>query len=377
MKYPATFVLLAILASACKPAQNVRPFYDESSLKHLKTLEESRVHQLADEFEGDLYKAGAVHQDRKLRRYVQGVMQRLFPEMGNAIQVKLLKQPGLNAYALPNGSVYLYSGLIARLENEAQLAFILAHEGAHFVDRHYLRTKEYRKVSDWVYATPLLVSQAAVFHALAGYSRDLESKADQLGIERLKAAGYDPREGVAAMRILRQEALAVGEGDDASAYASHPTLKQRIELLEGIVQNWPAHGDVNASAFGQAAGYLRDQTLQQYLASDQYQVVINLMWNSRIRKQYPAHSDFYLGEAYRRRGQKYDLDLAIDAYQKCLEAVPDYAPAYKALGFVYMKKQQWEMAEQVFSKYLSYKPTADEAAYVYSYLKKIAQRKGE
>ncbi len=82
-------------------------------------------------------------------------------------KVKVVKDPFLNAFALPDGSIYFHTGLLARMENEAQLATVLGHEIAHFINRdsaRQLRHRESRQTTARVVQAVLLLS---VFGAIA------------------------------------------------------------------------------------------------------------------------------------------------------------------------------------------------------------------
>ena len=136
-----------------------------------------------------LAKSGRVLDDPALTAYVQRVADRLFPEFKGRIRVRILKAQSLNAFALPNGDIYLHEGILARFRNESQLAALLGHEGTHFVDRHSFQSSEN------VNSTPALGTVLAVVGVpparlaatllqvfyLTGYSRPPDAPADGPG----------------------------------------------------------------------------------------------------------------------------------------------------------------------------------------------------
>ena len=81
--------------------------------------------------------------DPVLEAYLTDVAHRLLPpgtlDAGVSPSIHVLINPSLNAFAYPTGAIYVHSGLLARLQNEAQLATVLAHEIAHIVHRHAIR----------------------------------------------------------------------------------------------------------------------------------------------------------------------------------------------------------------------------------------------
>ncbi|MCX8072229.1 MAG: M48 family metallopeptidase [Candidatus Binatia bacterium] len=77
--------------------------------------------------------------DPQLEAYLDGIAARLLPSFGldaSTVQLRVVEDPFLNAFALPNGTLVISDGLLAQLDNEAQLACVLAHELTHFVERH-------------------------------------------------------------------------------------------------------------------------------------------------------------------------------------------------------------------------------------------------
>ena len=124
---------LLILSLACAlavpaDAGELPPWASAADFRELAPGEKS-LWQEADEFDRALAHAGKVNPDPALNAYLQGIMDRLYPEFGGRLRVRPLNAQQINAFALPNGSIYVNSGLIARFENEAQLATVLAHEG--------------------------------------------------------------------------------------------------------------------------------------------------------------------------------------------------------------------------------------------------------
>src|SRR5262245_42420050 len=92
--------------------------------------------------------------DPALETYLLDVAYRLLPpgtlDAGVSPSIHVLINPSLNAFAYPTGAIYVHSGLLARLENEAQLATVLAHEIAHIVHRHAIRhLREERNIDLW------------------------------------------------------------------------------------------------------------------------------------------------------------------------------------------------------------------------------------
>lgn len=237
------FALLAAL-TATGVAEIVAPYVDGASAKPLSE-EEQRVWSQSKELDEMIRKSGIVYEDAELTTYVQGVMQRLFPEFQGRIRLTLLKSPDLNAFAVPDGSVYVNVGLMARFQNEAQLATVLAHEGSHFTHRHGYRSQNSLK-SNSALATigsmmgivgliPALLATSSVF----GFSRELETEADLAGFQRLSRAGYDVSEAPRAFEHLMVQVKAL-DTKEPYFFATHPKLKDRFDNLSRLAAKSPA-----------------------------------------------------------------------------------------------------------------------------------------
>ena len=149
----------------------------------------------------------------------------------------------INAFALPGGPVWVNRGAIAAAQTEAQLAGVLAHEVAHISERHAADQLTKNLVANGLLGLlgALLgndggarAAQAAAQVLAGGYmlkfSRDDEKDADRVGARIMKRAGWDPREMVAFMEMLRRQ-----QGRDPASVtvflSSHPAPGERAELL--------------------------------------------------------------------------------------------------------------------------------------------------
>jgi len=155
-----------------------------------------------------------------------------------------------NAFALPNGSIYVTSGLLARMENEAQLAGVLAHEITHVVNRHsYRANRSSRKkmvAIDFMLAgasfTVYGALGSAVVYALVttlpmivvettfGFSRELEHEADVYAVNALYLRGYDLREFSRGFELLRN-GPEVDLAKESVFWSSYPKLTERAQYI--------------------------------------------------------------------------------------------------------------------------------------------------
>src|SRR6202023_3035874 len=113
-----------------------------------------------------------------LEAYLNDVPQRLGPSEAFAaipFRIRVVRNPYLNAFTLPNGRIYVHTGMLARMDNEAQLATLLAHEMTHATHRHAIRGLRDRK-NNLAFAVGLNsilpgIGSLAGLSAVSGYSR--------------------------------------------------------------------------------------------------------------------------------------------------------------------------------------------------------------
>jgi beta-barrel assembly-enhancing protease len=149
----------------------------------------------------------------------------------------------VNAFALPGGQVFITYGLLARLDNEAQLAGVLGHEVGHVVNRHgaeHMATGQLGQLL--TVATGVAATddeghgqRAAMIAAMVNqlvqlkYSRSDELESDRFGMDAMTQVGYDPSAMLGVMRILEE---ATGGGGPPAMLATHPYPEQRIEEIQ-------------------------------------------------------------------------------------------------------------------------------------------------
>ncbi|MFO8032237.1 MAG: M48 family metalloprotease [Desulfohalobiaceae bacterium] len=194
-------------------------------------------------------------QDPSVLNYVQDLLQRVeegIPAQPFELEISVLRDGALNAFAAPSGKIFLHTGLILAMEDESELAAVLAHELAHVTQRHIAGNIERSKWINLgslagVLAGVLLGggagSQALAVGSMAGgqaaalkYSRNDEQEADQLGLEYLVRAGYNPQGMADSFRKIRRHKLLGGSSAEIPEYMlTHPGLESRIGEVESMV----------------------------------------------------------------------------------------------------------------------------------------------
>lgn len=153
----------------------------------------------------------------------------------------------INAFALPGGYIYVYTGLLRTAESEAELAAVLAHEVGHVVARH--ATKRLTKLYGYSFLMSLILGEnpaqwqriiADLFGTMGilKFSRDDEFEADRLGATYLYRAGYDPW----AMLTFLQKLQGLEKQEPGrlkTLLSTHPPTRDRIRRVEELIRGWP------------------------------------------------------------------------------------------------------------------------------------------
>ncbi len=152
----------------------------------------------------------------------------------------------VNAFAVPGGYLYVYSGLLLIADDEAELAGVLAHEIGHIVGRHSINQLVSQLgmdiLKDLAFGEdPHQIGQIASQLASARFSRDDEREADTFGVRYAIAAGYDPH-GLLRFFEKLKKLEKHRRSDLEKLFASHPPTGERIRRIERLIDQYGASG---------------------------------------------------------------------------------------------------------------------------------------
>jgi beta-barrel assembly-enhancing protease len=333
--------------------------------------EEGGLWALMDREEARLRRSPLRLRDEALMGYLGETACRIAGAHCPDVRVYALRTPYFNASMAPNGMMQVWSGLLLRMDNEAQMATILAHEIGHYLQRHSLQQMRDAKARSAA-VTALsglgiygLAGQLLVLGTAFAFSRDQEREADAIGLVLMRQAGYDTREAPKVWANLLAELAANPAAGDSSLdsilFATHPTSQERQRTLEREAAG--GSGNLGVQAWRQRVAPLRGMLLDDELKRGRFDESLVLL--NRLAASEPDSAEllYYRGEVRRLRGADGDLPPALLDLETAARD-PKAPPAtWRALGHAY-RPQQPAAARAAWQRYLELAPDAADAALV-------------
>lgn len=333
----------------------------------------------ADESERELRDSQFIIKDAQLNDYVRGVFCRTVgEERCRNVRIYVLRIPHLNATMYPNGMMTVWSGLLLRVRDEAELGAVLGHEFGHFELRHSLNAfKQARTSSDILMWAAILAPSAAgtlansVVGSFYAFNRAQEKEADLQGLNYLASSPY-PSAAVANVwdRIMAEaDATAAGRkrkvrhSYTAGFFASHPTELTRVTYLREAAAKVGDEGDAAPAPYRAAVAkwlpaFLDDQIKLNDFGGTEYlleQLAVG-GWTPELL--------YARGELYRQRGNPRDLVSAVQFYQEAIDKGYAGPEAQRGLGLALMRSQQVEPGRAALQQYLKLQPDAADASII-------------
>jgi predicted Zn-dependent protease len=362
-------------------ASTVQPGYQPAL-----NSDEAGLWLVMDKSEQELKTSGSLITDAAANAYLEEVVCRLASDLCTDVRVYLVRVPHFNASMAPNGVMQVWSGLLLRAENEAQLAYILGHEISHYRYQHSLQMFRQAKTTASILAPFQVVTaaggvgyvgslaQVAAVGTLMKFSRDHEREADDGGFEMLVAAGYNPHEAPKVWERLQEEKDALDEDEPGLFLSTHPPSNERVETLKqsALAAVEPASGwYTGTERYNEVVGPLRFQLMRDELRLRRFDATQILLDRAADAGRRPSEVQFFQAELYSARAEENDAAYAESAYRECLKLPGAPAEAYRELGMIYMKSERGTQAVPLFETYLEQKPDAFDQGMVKAYIQRI------
>lgn len=309
------------------------------------TIEDEK--KVGKEFYDKLEKHNFLVHNQKVNDYITSLGNRILEHSNKApfeYRFSVVRSSAVNAFATPGGYIYVNRGLVNLVENEAELAGVLAHEIAHANARHIASIME---KSTKVNAAALVALLAGAFLGGGGdlsaammglsmaaattlnlkYSREHEEEADRLGMEYLVSSGYNPNGMPAFLKLMRRYEFY--SNNIPSYFLTHPGTDERIRYLDALMQTtYRQKGKDNLTN-----RLKRVQTVLLFNSANLNSTLKH--FQDGLAKDPDNVDDLYgLAFTYDKLGQS---DKALETFRKVIKLAPGDEDILRDMGIVYFK----------------------------------------
>ncbi len=333
-------------------------------------------------------RSGFVVELPEVKRYLDGVVARLAQADGlraDDFGVFILRDPTLNAFAYPNGRIYIHTGLMARMLNEAQLATVLSHEMTHATHRHALKAQRSLKAKTGIFAVITTSSPAAAQYrglvdllgafgtlaSVSGYSKGLEMEADEDGWNRMLKAGYDVAESPVIFRLLMAD-LDQHKRKEPFFFGTHPRLADRERNFQRLnrTRKNAEPGEKGEEPFAQAMWPVLLLNGELEMRAGRFVAARDQLWRYRAAHPNDVRVRWLIAENERVAGTDGNIPEARRLLEEALAMDEAFAPAHRSLGLLLFRGGQFSAAAPHLRRFLDLEPQAQDRAYILLYLER-------
>ena len=357
MRYLILLVCLAMV-SCQQPGKVVEDMEVSLQKNNQLTANESDYLYVFDKMEAQLKSAPNRVTDNHLNGYVEDVLCTLSSEQCSQVRIYILEDPDFNAHMLPNGAFIILTGLLLRVETESQLAYVLAHELGHYVNKHGIKKINYSKLrnSSRPGKSPNRLSRLTNFISINRYTQHLEREADLYSIDLLIKNHYDLNSVAALLVNVQAENTAAKKQNKGGFNSSHPGTDERISLIRQYIVDTELGASARENIWQQIRQSFLDEWLLLELRKREFKSSLVLLNRLKSSSDDPRFFDYFIGEVYRKQIGRENQRLAIDYYLSHLSGDHLVNEAFKHLADVYVELDKVAFAKQFYLKYLELNP---------------------
>lgn len=353
-----------------------------------QTKDERGIWMEADEDERILRDSILVMRDEGLNNYLKAVLCR---EVGedrcSSVRIYVVEVPQFNASMAPNGTMRVWTGLLLRVQNEAELASVLGHEFAHFELRHALSgikaMRDSASLAAWITvlgagaanigrggsgSNQTTTLQMAVFGTYYKFSRDQETAADLLSLKYMAKSPYDPSAAAQVWKSIMAEAdaravsrgLKPGREYKAAFFGTHPASFERANYLKAEADKLGRAGELRAREYRDAIRPFLRRLLDAQVKANDFGGSEYLLQSLSVTEGWTGELLFARGALFRQRGNPRDLATAADLFREAISkgyAEPD---VHRELGLSLLRNGKEADGKAALRAYLSLKPDASD-----------------
>jgi predicted Zn-dependent protease len=352
----ACFMLVVFLAASC--AQRL-----SSVIPSVSPPSEDEEVRISREFRREAKKHLKFVTNPEVERYIDRLGQRILAASGPQpfdYRFFVVEDHQLNAFAVPGGSIYFYTGLIDRAKSTSEVAGVMGHEITHIKGRHMARSSGPDAISVLSLIGMILLARSgsgaqaagAVGQAISAtrqiaYSRQLELEADTLGARYMAAAGFDPDGALGFLKMLDEE-RALNPIDVPAYLMTHPVTRERVANMQQVIRS-----------LGNPAFKVEEpdplKRIQLILRMERGEAASALAEYEKLAAKTPKSAELLhlLGFARHFSGK---LAEARQSYEQARELIPNNPPLLRDLGRLYAQIGEAEKAEAAFHRSLELQP---------------------
>jgi beta-barrel assembly-enhancing protease len=346
--------------------------------------------------------------DPALQAYVERVGRSLVPKWVDSQQFQftftLVDDPSLNAFAMPDGTVVVHSGLLAALENEAQLATVLGHEIAHATHRHgYRGFKDQQKKQMWIGLASLgagialgdkadspwvgiaagLGTNLTLQAMVNGHGRKLEDEADIVGLHYMTDAGYDYMQAPEVWRVFGK--YSKDQGRLANFFfGNHSTHAARINNLTKEINadyrtQVPREAlKTNAVEYQKVAENVRAMVAKENAAAAERKEKLDTAQRglaaSLERNPNDARAHHEMAKVLWLQGGQQNAQPVMQHMAAAIQLEPSAPEPWRDVGLLLAQMGDNARAVQAFQQYMTLAPNAPEAPKLREFITAVQQQ---
>ena len=352
--------------------------------------DEVGIWQLMNRVEEEVSGSNLLIKDKATNDYVRDLIGRVGGPAAKDMRIYVARIPDFNAIMFPTGFTVIFSGLLLRMRNEAQLAGVIAHESGHFLRKHQIRQwRDMRRKTD-IFAILAMgagiaggaagvntgnmvqLAQLGTLLSLLKYNRTLEAEADAMGLKLIA------EQGLRSLAMSETWDQLIAELD-ASARYRRRRRDRRIGLFETHPLPETRRADLRISAAEVTApGRVYDDGRDRYLRA--IAAIRPMLLDDQVKLNDPGASQyivetlardgwngllrFYEGEVWRLRNREGDDTRAAQGYAAAVQYADAPPDAWRWHGVMLQKAGRVPEARNAYQRYLAMAPNAPDAPFI-------------
>lgn len=219
--------------------------------KQIMLMSEAQEIQLGLSYDPQVMATFGAYPDNNLQNFIQtkvAEIGKISHRPNLEYHAKVVDSPVVNAFAIPGGYIYLTRGILAQLNNEAELEGVMAHELGHIAARHTVSQQSKQQLGQLLLIGGMIASEKFAEYAqyaLQGmqllflkFSRDDERQADALGVEYSSKLGFDAHKMADFFKVLQKMSLSESEGGIPTFMSTHPDPGDRYNDVNKQATDW-------------------------------------------------------------------------------------------------------------------------------------------